>query len=364
MVTVMPTRILIMAGGTGGHVFPALAVAEHLRQQGVKVSWMGTHRGLESRLVPAAGFDMEYISVNGLRGKGILSWLLAPYKLSLALFQSLQVCRRLRPQAVLGMGGFVTGPGGLAAWLLDQPLLIQEQNAIAGLTNRLLSRIANKVMSAFPGAFRSSTKVEITGNPVRDAIINMKAPEKRFAEHNGPLRLLVIGGSLGAQALNEILPYALKQIPEAQRPDVWHQTGANKQTQTKVDYEKAGIQAHIDEFIDDMAAAYSWADLVICRAGALTVSEVAAAGLGSILVPYPYAVDDHQTANANYLVNVGAAKLLPQSTMTVESLQLSLIELLDKGRDGLLAMAQSAHAAAVPESTSIVAQRCLEAAHG
>ncbi|MDH5571865.1 MAG: undecaprenyldiphospho-muramoylpentapeptide beta-N-acetylglucosaminyltransferase, partial [Gammaproteobacteria bacterium] len=299
MSTQAPFRILIMAGGTGGHVFPALAVAQHLREQNINVSWLGSHRGMESRLVPDAGFAMEYITVSGLRGKGVMSWLLAPFKLTLALAQAIQICRRLRPHAVLGMGGFVTGPGGLAARMSGHTLLIHEQNAIAGLTNRLLSHIANKVMAAFPGTFQCA--YEITGNPVRQSITQLSEPALRFNERKGKLRLLVVGGSLGAQALNETVPQALKLMETQQRPEVWHQTGANKQQQTENNYRAAGVDARIVEFIDDMAEAYAWADLVICRAGALTVSELAAAGLGAILVPYPYAVDDHQTANANYL---------------------------------------------------------------
>ena len=362
MNTQVPFRILIMAGGTGGHVFPALAVAQYLREHGVAVSWMGTHRGMEARLVPEAGFSMEYISVSGLRGKGLMSWFLAPFKLTWALVQSIQICRRLRPHAVLGMGGFVTGPGGLAARISGCPLLIQEQNAIAGLTNRLLSHIADKVMAAFPDTFTRSH--EITGNPIREKITQLDEPVIRFNERQGNLRLLIVGGSLGAQALNEMVPQALKLIDKQQRPEVWHQTGANKQQQTECDYRAADVDAKVVEFIDDIAEAYAWADLVICRAGALTVSELAAAGLGAILVPYPHAVDDHQTANANYLVKSGSARLLQQSSMTSETLHDLLKELFAKGRDGLKTMAEAARKAAVPNSTEVVAQFCLEAAHG
>ena len=362
MTAASPFRILIMAGGTGGHVFPALAVAQYLREHDVDVSWMGTHQGMEARLVPEAGFAMEYISISGLRGKGMVSWLLAPFKLTLALVQSIQICYRLRPHAVLGMGGFVTGPGGLAAWLSGRPLLIQEQNAIAGLTNRLLSHIADKVMAAFPGTFTRSCHV--TGNPIREAITQLDEPAKRFGERKGKLRLLIIGGSLGAQALNETVPHALKLLDVQQRPEVWHQSGANKQQKTENDYRTADVKARVVEFIDDIAEAYAWADLVICRAGALTVSELAAAGLGAILVPYPHAVDDHQTANANYLVKAGSAKLLQQSAMTSEMLHTLLKELFDKGREGLKNMAEAARNSAVPASTELVAKFCLEAAHG
>ncbi len=360
----MPCRILIMAGGTGGHVYPALAVAEYLRQQNVSVSWLGTRKGLEARVVARAGFPLYTISVGGLRGKGLGGWLLAPLRLNLALLQALRILVRLRPHAVLGMGGFVTGPGGVAAFILGRALLIHEQNAIAGLTNRLLGRIADKVMAAFPGAFRKTRRVEIVGNPVRESIARLPAPDERFAMRKGRLNLLVIGGSLGALALNETLPAALENFDAAHRPHVWHQTGVGKQAAGEADYEQRGIEAKLMEFIEDMDAAYAWADLVICRAGALTVSELAVAGGGSILVPYPHAVDDHQSANARFLVRVGAAKLLPQTQLSADSLYRMLSELMKKGRQGLLKMAMAARGAAMPGATRLVAKRCLEAAHG
>jgi len=341
-------RILIMAGGTGGHVYPALAVADYLRKQDVSVSWLGTNKGLEARVVGNAGFPLHTISVSGLRGKGVLGWLLAPLRLNVALMQALMIMLKLRPHAVLGMGGFVTGPGGVAAFILNRPLLIHEQNAIAGLTNRLLSRLADKVMEAFPGAFKKAQLVEIVGNPVRDSIDQLPAPVERFSQRKGRLNLLIIGGSLGALALNETLPKVVEKFDAAHRPHVWHQTGAGKLVSTELEYAQHGIKAKVVEFIDDMDAAYAWADLVICRAGALTISELAIAGVGSILVPYPHAVDDHQTANADFLVHAGAAKLLPQTQMS----------------GGLLKMALAARGAAMPDATHLVAERCLEAAHG
>ncbi len=360
----MNRRILIMAGGTGGHVYPALAVADYLRKRDVSVSWLGTRKGLEARVVAEADFPLHTISVSGLRGKGFTGWLLAPLRLNMALMQALMILLRLRPHAVLGMGGFVTGPGGLAAFILSCPLLIHEQNAVAGLTNRLLSRIADRVLAAFPGAFRKAGLAEVVGNPVRESIGQLPAPAERFAERKGRLNLLVIGGSLGALALNKVLPATLQNFDAAHRPHVWHQTGAGKLAATEADYEQRGLRANVVEFIDDMDAAYAWADLVICRAGALTISELAIAGLGSILVPYPHAVDDHQTANADFLVRAGAAKLLPQAQMSADSLYEMLSELMKKGRRGLLKMALAARGAAMPEATRLVAERCLEAANG
>ena len=357
-------RILIMAGGTGGHVYPALAVADCLRVQSVKVNWLGTRAGLEARVVPPAGFKLHTIAVSGLRGKGAAGWLLAPLRLSGALLQAAWILLRLRPHAVLGMGGFVSGPGGVAAWLLRRPLLIHEQNAVAGLTNRLLARLAGKVMAAFPGAFRKASMVEITGNPVRESIGRLPAPAERFGARRGRLNLLVIGGSLGALALNQILPPAVANFDAAHRPHVWHQTGAGKLAATRADYQALGVEAKVVEFIEDMDAAYAWADLVICRAGALTISELALAGVGAILVPYPHAVDDHQSANAGFLVRAGAAKLLPQAQLSADSLYEMLAGLMKKGRRGLLKMALAARGAAMPEATRVVAQRCLEAARG
>lgn len=359
----MVTRILIMAGGTGGHVFPALAVAEELRARGAEVLWLGTQSGLEAEIVPRAGFALSFISISGLRGKGMLSWLLAPYKLGFAFLQSLALLMRLRPMAVLGMGGFVTGPAGFCAWLLDKPLLIHEQNAIAGLTNRLLAPLADKVLEAFPGSLPAKHHPIHTGNPVRAAISAIATPEQRLAGRSGRLRLLVIGGSLGAQAFNEIVPQALAALPAAERPEVWHQCGKRHSAAAAQQYREHGVEARVLPFIDDMAEAYAWADLVLCRAGALTVAELAASGMAAILVPYPHAVDDHQTANARYLSDHRAALLVPQSEFNRQRLK-TLLQEFTRARDKLLAMAQAARTRAIPDATQRIAALCLEAAHG
>lgn len=355
-------KILIMAGGTGGHVFPALAVAEQLRAQGMEVLWLGTRAGLEADIVPRAGIAISFIAINGLRGKGVLSWLLAPSKLLVALLQSLNVIRRLRPDAVLGMGGFVSGPAGLSAYLLDKPLALHEQNAIAGLTNRLLAPLAKIPMEGFPGSLRRKNAVH-TGNPVRAEIAAMAPPDQRFPGRSGPLRLLVLGGSLGAQVFNETVPQALQALPAAARPEVWHQSGTRHIEAARSHYQKAGAEVRLLPFISDMAEAYGWADLVLCRAGALTVAELACAGVAAILVPYPHAVDDHQTHNARYLSESGAALLVPQSAMTPAHLG-SLIKDLSQNRARLLGMAQSARKLARPDATARVANLCRELAHG
>ena len=360
----MVARVLIMAGGTGGHVFPALAVARMLREQGVEVTWLGTRRGLEARVVPAAGFPIEYIDVAGLRGKGARGWLLAPLRLIRATWQAMAACRRSRAGAVLGLGGFVTGPGGVAAWLLRRPLVIHEQNAVAGLTNRLLARLARRVLEAFPGSFPPGVSAETVGNPVREEIAALPAPAERFAGRQGPLRVLIVGGSLGAAALNETVPAALAQVIGTWNLQVRHQAGRGKAAQAREAYARAGVEAAVSEFIDDMAEALGWADIVICRAGALTVSELAAAGLGAVLVPYPHAVDDHQTRNALYLTEAGAARLILQSELSAERLAGVLEELFAQGREGLLKLAGTARSLARPEATRKVATACLEVMHG
>ncbi len=350
--------VLIMAGGTGGHVFPALAVAHELRNAGARVVWLGTRRGLEARVVPAAGLPVEWLRVSGLRGKGLLARLAAPFMLVYACLQALRILLRIRPQAVLGMGGFVTGPGGLMAWLLRRPLLLHEQNAIAGLTNRLLAPLAGRVMCGFPAALKQG---EHTGNPVRADIAALPAPELRLSARSGPLRLLVVGGSLGAQALNQTVPAALASLAPAQRPEVWHQTGLNNLDAARRGYQDAGVDGRVEAFIDDMAAAYGWADLVLCRSGALTVAELAAAGVASLLVPYPHAVDDHQTANARYLAEAGAARLLPQTELTAQGLAGHLAH-WHASREELHAMAGKARRLALPDAALRVARRCLQAA--
>ncbi|MEK7323334.1 MAG: UDP-N-acetylglucosamine--N-acetylmuramyl-(pentapeptide) pyrophosphoryl-undecaprenol N-acetylglucosamine transferase [Pseudomonadota bacterium] len=402
------TRVMIMAGGTGGHVFPALAVAAELRARGAEVFWLGTRRGLEAKLVPAAGIPMEWISVAGIRGKGGLALLLAPFQIMRAAAQVLAVIFRQRPTVVLGMGGFVTGPGGVVTWLLRKPLVIHEQNSIAGMTNRLLAPLAQRVCAAFPDTFNqisffhlplsrkrerdgvrafdheprtrgerseggvgvkaagrtAAQKVLHTGNPVRREIAELPAPEQRFAARGGAINLLVLGGSLGARALNETVPAAMALMTT--RPTVRHQTGGRHLDEARAAYQNAGVTARIEPFIDDMAAAYAWADLVVCRAGALTVAELAAAGVGALLVPYPHAVDDHQTHNAHYLVQAQAALVVQQRDLTPAR----LVELLTPycedatARPRLLAMAQAARRLARTDAAALVAEQCLEVAHG
>jgi UDP-N-acetylglucosamine--N-acetylmuramyl-(pentapeptide) pyrophosphoryl-undecaprenol N-acetylglucosamine transferase len=334
--------ILIMAGGTGGHVFPALAIAEVLRNQGITVYWLGTRLGLEARVVPAANIDIAYISINGIRGKGWFSLLAAPFKITLALWQSIRVLRTLRPTAVVGMGGFVTGPGGVAAWLLRIPLFIHEQNAIAGLTNRWLARLATTVMEAFPNTFPKNYQAVHTGNPLRTNILALSQEPKTVHKS---LRILIIGGSLGAKVLNETVPQALQQLQS--NIEVWHQTGNAHIDVMRQAYDGAPFKARVAAFIEDMAAAYAWADMVICRAGAITVSELAQAGVASILVPYPYAVDDHQTHNARFLSENDAAILLPQTALSVEKLA-RLIKELYNDPDRLTAMSAAARNCATP----------------
>ena len=350
--------VLIMAGGTGGHVYPALAVARELLRAEVPVIWLGTRAGLEARVIPAAGIPIQWIRVSGLRGKGIARRLAAPFMLALALWQALIVMLRVRPGAVLGMGGFVTGPGGLMAWLLRRPLLIHEQNSIAGLTNRWLARLATQVMAGFPGAL---PKAIHTGNPVRADIAALPPPEERLAGRSGRLHLLVLGGSLGAQALNDGVPAALAELDASARPEVLHQTGTRNLEATQAAYQAAGQEARLEPFIEDMAAAYAWADLVVCRAGALTVAELAAAGIGSVLVPYPHAVDDHQTGNARYLADADAAVILPQTELRATRLA-ELLRDFVAGRDRLLAMARAARALARPNAAQQVTRLCLAAA--
>ncbi len=352
--------VLIMAGGTGGHVYPALAVAQALEARSQDVVWLGTHRGIEARIVPAAGIDIEWISIRGLRRKGLAALVVAPFQLAWAVMQSLAVIARRRPSAVLGMGGFVSGPGGLAAWLTRRPLLVHEQNAVPGLTNRLLARLARVVLAAFPGSF--SGRAETVGNPVRVDIAALPEPAERFAGRAGPLRLLVLGGSQGALALNRSVPEALAQIDADVRPQVRHQCGARTMDIAREAYAECGVDAELLEYIEDMPAAYSWADMVVCRAGALTVTELCAAGLAAVLVPYPAAVDDHQTANARPMEDAGAGIILQESTLTPERLAGLIRDLSD--RDRLLDMASRARSLAKPEALDRITDHCLALAGG
>jgi UDP-N-acetylglucosamine--N-acetylmuramyl-(pentapeptide) pyrophosphoryl-undecaprenol N-acetylglucosamine transferase len=353
----MGVRVMVMAGGTGGHVFPALVVARDLAARGAAVVWLGSAGGFESQVVPAAGIPTEWIQVRGLRGHG-WRWAIAPFSLARALWQALGAIRRVRPQVVLGMGGFVTGPGGLGARLLGIPLVIHEQNAIPGMTNRWLARWATRVAEAFPGSFAGRQAV-LTGNPVRPEIATLPVPAQRWMGRDGPLRLLVLGGSQGAQALNQTVPAALGRLAPERRPAVRHQAGRDKVEATRAAYRQAGVEAEVVEFIAAMAEAYAWADLAVCRAGAITLAELAAAGLGAVLVPYPYAVDDHQTHNAEYFVRAGAAERIPQGELDAERLARTLARLLDvPGR--LLAMAEAARVLARPGAAAEVAGICLE----
>ncbi|MEW8325727.1 MAG: undecaprenyldiphospho-muramoylpentapeptide beta-N-acetylglucosaminyltransferase [gamma proteobacterium symbiont of Ctena orbiculata] len=355
----MEPHVMVMAGGTGGHLFPALAVADWMSQRGCRITWLGSRSGMENRLIPGYDYPLETLQVKGLRGSGLMRHLTAPFTISKALVQAIGVLRRTRPNLVLGMGGFASGPGGLAARLMRIPLVIQEQNAIPGLTNRLLAQFASKVFEAFPGSFGAEAQAETVGNPVRREIVSLAAPEQRLAKREGTIRLLVLGGSLGARALNQCLPEALSMMSRELRPQVRHQAGEKLIEETLACYRKHSVEADVEAFVDDMAAAYAWADLVICRAGALTVSELAAAGLGAVLVPYPFAVDDHQTRNAEFLVNADAAQLIPQPSLDGRNLA-RLLGSLCGDRERLLAMAVAARGLAKPDAAARVGGYCLE----
>lgn len=389
MTSIKPITVLVMAGGTGGHIFPALAVADVLKNKGVEIQWLGTQKGLESRLVPEHGYAINYIEIGGLRGKGIKTLLLLPFKLIKAIVQTMSVYKRIKPDVILGMGGFVTGPGGLVGWLMRKPLVLHEQNAIAGLTNKLLFKLARKVFAAFPGAFTKNDKLQVIGNPVRNEIAHLIEPDKRFSrkwqlgdEENSAaqaLNILVVGGSLGATALNERVPQALEIISQNKNIHsdfkkiiVRHQCGErhldatleyyhwlyeqeNKQKQNG----EIEIEAEVVPFISDMAANYEWADLIICRSGALTVSEIAAAGVASLLVPFPYAVDDHQTANAAYLANEDAAFLIQQNELDKQRLADVLMSL---NKETIKTMANKARKLSISNAAEIVADECLHLA--
>lgn len=352
----MSQTIVVMAGGTGGHVFPGLAVADHIRGRGWRVVWMGNPDGMEAKLVPARGYDMAWVRFTGLRGKGWLRMALLPFNLLRGFWQAFRALGRVRPNVVLGMGGYISFPGAMMAALRGIPLVVHEQNSIAGLANKVLARLADRVLAGFPGVL---PRAQWTGNPVRAEILDLPAPEERYAARVGPLRILVVGGSLGAQALNETVPQALAQVAATPPPRVTHQAGARNLESLQAAYAKACVEAEILPFIDDMARRYAEADLVICRAGALTVAELAAVGVASILVPFPFAVDDHQTGNARFLADAGAALLVPQRDLSPPRLAQLLRGLT---REALLVMAQKARALARPDATRIVAERCMELA--
>lgn len=347
--------LLVMAGGTGGHIMPGLAVAEHLREQGWQIAWMGNPDGMEAKLTAGRGYEMAWVHFTALRGKGLLRKLLLPFNLLRGFRHAWAQLKRIRPDVVLGMGGYVSFPGGMMASLRGIPLLLHEQNSVAGLANRVLAGVADRVLTGFPGVLKKATWV---GNPVRPEIAALPSPTFRYSQRQGPLRVLVLGGSLGAQALNEVLPQALALMPESERPAVVHQAGEKHLPMLTSRYLANGVKADCVAFIKDMAGAYHWADLVICRAGALTVAELAAAGVASLLVPFPHAVDDHQTSNARFLSSAGAAILLPQDQLTPER----LAEIRNLSRHQLAQMAEKARELARPAATAAVAQACAELA--
>lgn len=365
------SRLLVMAGGTGGHVYPALAVAERLRAEGVEVVWIGTQAGLEARAVPAAGFEIEWVNVKGLRGKGLARWFVLPIVLSRAMLQTWSVIGRRQPDALLGMGGFVAGPGGVVGWLRRRPLVIHEQNAVCGMTNWLLTPLSRRVLTGFPKAGLPGRKARWVGNPVREAITAIG--KKRGSDNNNESRtinslinVLVVGGSQGARALNTQLPAALNAII-AQRaltakPNVWHQCGRGNASTVQALYNDINVDAKVSEFIDDMAHAYMWADLIVCRAGAMTVSEVATCGLAALFVPYPHAVGDHQAANAAALVDAGAALMVREGETFSQQLTDSLADLLTQPEQ-LGQMGIKARELAKPDASEVVARACLEVMH-
>jgi UDP-N-acetylglucosamine--N-acetylmuramyl-(pentapeptide) pyrophosphoryl-undecaprenol N-acetylglucosamine transferase len=355
-----PGPVLIMAGGTGGHVFPALAVARVLRDRGVAVVWLGVPDSMESRLVPANGFPIEWVRIAGIRGKGLKTKLFAPVRIIKAVAQAVGVLRRVQPRSVLGAGGYVSGPGGIAAWLLRVPLLIHEQNAIAGMTNRWLARLASQVLEAFPHSFGPGARARTIGNPVRADIAAVAPPTMRFAGRESRARLLVFGGSQGAQRLNTVVPQALARVDAEIRPQVRHQAGERGLAAARDAYSQAKVEAEVMPFIDDMAAAYAWADLAVCRAGAMTVAELQAAGLGAIFVPLAVATDDHQTKNAEVMVKSGAARLIQERDLTPERLGAVISELV-ADRPRLLKMAEAARGSRVVDAAAQLADLCIAA---
>jgi UDP-N-acetylglucosamine--N-acetylmuramyl-(pentapeptide) pyrophosphoryl-undecaprenol N-acetylglucosamine transferase len=349
----MSRTILIMAGGTGGHIYPGLAVADALRAQGWNVVWLGAPNSMEAELVPKHGYPVAWVNFTGVRGKGLMRLLTLPFTLLRALGQSADAIFRYRPDVVLGMGGYITMPGGLMAAILRRPLVIHEQNSIAGMSNKVLAKLAARVLSGFPGVLK---RTEWCGNPVRADIAALPEPQARYAGRSGKLNVLVVGGSLGAKALNEALPQALAMLSEQERPNVLHQAGKKNFEAVQKLYAEAGVDADIRPFLDDMANQYANADVLICRAGALTIAELAAAGVASVLIPLPIAVDDHQTHNARFLSEHGAAVLLPQKELSAERLAQLLRGF---SREKLLTMAKAARSLAKPDATQAVAQVCI-----
>jgi len=350
--------LLVMAGGTGGHIFPGIAVAQKLQSEGWNIHWLGTEKRMEATIVPQYAFDISFINIAGVRNKSLFERIKVPFKLLQSVIQSIAILRKVKPDVVLGMGGYASAPGGFAAWLMRIPLVLHEQNAVAGMTNRYLAKIATRVLSAFPNAFAKNIDYQVVGNPLRKEITELKpiVPEQPSTSK----KVLVVGGSLGAKVLNETVPQALKQI-HLQNIDVWHQTGRDNQESVLASYQKFGLsgdKVKVSEFIEDMAAAYQWADIVICRAGALTVSELAMAAKPAIFVPLPHAVDDHQTKNAMYLVSCGAAKLLPQKEFNGTTLA-QMLNSLFVSDSVVQSMVKAAHNAAHADATIRVAGTCV-----
>jgi UDP-N-acetylglucosamine--N-acetylmuramyl-(pentapeptide) pyrophosphoryl-undecaprenol N-acetylglucosamine transferase len=343
---------LVMAGGTGGHIFPGLAVAEALRTRGWRVHWLGGPDSMESQLVPPRGFPLETVDFGGVRGKGLVTLALLPLRILRAFWQSIGVVRRVQPQVVVGLGGYITFPGGMMSVLLGKPLVLHEQNSVAGMANRVLAGVADRVYSAFPGVMK---KGEWIGNPLREPFLKQPPPAQRFAGRSGPLKVLVVGGSLGAKALNEIVPKALALLPGGERPHVLHQSGAKQIDELRANYAAAGVEAELTPFIDDTASAFAEADLVVCRAGASTVTELAAVGAAALFVPFPAAVDDHQTTNAKFLVDAGGGWLVQQRDLTAEGLAAMLRTMK---REDLLARAIAAKKMEKTEATEQMVAAC------
>ncbi|MGI9230009.1 MAG: undecaprenyldiphospho-muramoylpentapeptide beta-N-acetylglucosaminyltransferase [Gammaproteobacteria bacterium] len=351
--------IMIMAGGTGGHIYPALAVAEFIRSRDIPLYWLGTRRGLEAVLVPRQGIELFTLSVDGIRGKGLRQLLLSPFRIVASICRAMRIFLRLKPAAVLGMGGFAAGPGGIAACLLRIPLYIHEQNRIAGLTNKLLAPLARLVFQGFPKTFPARDGVITSGNPVRRAICELPEPQSRMAGRSGSIKVLILGGSQGALCLNRLLPQALSELGKTDAVEVWHQCGIAHHDSTAQVYAGLDLSGYkLEAFIEDMAAAYAWADLAVCRAGALTIAELCAAGLGAVLIPFPHAVDDHQTMNARYMSDANAAVLCPEAELDVSGLQ-SLLSGLVQDRQTLINMAVNSRQLAQPDAARVVGEYCI-----
>ncbi len=357
-------RILIMAGGTGGHIFPALAVAKRLQAQGHQVQWIGTRHGMEAHIVPNNHIQLNCINIAGIRRRGWLALLAAPWQITRAIWQSIRILRQFKPDVVLGMGGYVTGPAGFAAWLLRKRLVIHEQNAVAGMTNQILAKFSYKVLEAFPHSFPATVKATVTGNPVREDFVRLLPPNLRPARLNGALKILILGGSGGARALNNIIPQVLKAWQGPARPQIWHQAGKKQLEEARQTYADCGFtlenvdQITLTDFIEDMPAAFTWADIVVCRAGALTIAELAAAGVASILIPYPYAVDDHQTKNAQFLAEAGAAIIIQERDLNPEKLR-NLLQDFTQHPEQLNSMANAAYSCAKLDALERVVEQCV-----